>query len=189
MKALMCITVVVVLLLASTTTLAHPPGFGPGPGWHGGHGYYGYGRGAYFWTNFGLSAGALVTGAMVSYIPPERRVVYVNGSPYFTAGGVYYQPYGVGYVVVAPPVQQTIVVQSPQIVQQPQQVSVVQAQPQAPVAQPNAGVPSSLFFIPNSDGSYQGVPLTRSGSVLIGPQGESYQGIPSVDQLRVRYGK
>jgi hypothetical protein len=43
--------------------------------------------------------------------------------------------------------------------------------------------------IPNSNGSFTVVKLTKSGSGYIGPQGEYYPGHPSVDQLRVLYGK
>ena len=190
MKTLMCITLAAIMLFATTpSTMAHPPGCGPwhGGGFYGGPGYYGYGHGPYFWTNFGLECGALALGALVTYLPPERQVVVVNGATYYTAGGVYYQPYSTGYVVVNPPVQQVVVQQpTPVVVQTPTpQVNVVQ-QPQVLSTPPEASQPS-MFYVPNSNGTFVCIPLTKNGSTWIGPQGESYGVFPSVDQLKARY--
>ena len=43
--------------------------------------------------------------------------------------------------------------------------------------------------IPNSNGSYTQVVLRKSGKGYIGPQGEYYPENPSVEQLKVLYGK
>ena len=43
--------------------------------------------------------------------------------------------------------------------------------------------------IPNSNGSYTAVILRKSGDGYIGPQGEYYPEHPTVDRLRVLYGR
>jgi len=43
--------------------------------------------------------------------------------------------------------------------------------------------------IPNSNGSYTVVTLRKSGNGYIGPQGEYYHEHPTVDRLKVLYGK
>jgi hypothetical protein len=43
--------------------------------------------------------------------------------------------------------------------------------------------------IPNSDGSYTVVKLVKHDDGYIGPQGEYYSGHPTVEQLKVLYGK
>ncbi len=42
--------------------------------------------------------------------------------------------------------------------------------------------------VPNSNGGYTPVKLTRHGQGYVGPQGEYYEGYPSIDQLKVLYG-
>lgn len=126
------------------------PGYhrGPGPGWHGpGYGpgprWYGWGPGgrAMFWTGFGLECGALALGALVTYLPPERTVVYYGGAPYYSYGGTYFQATPGGYVVVNPP---PVVVAQPApvtyVVQQPAPVTYVVQQPQTVVVQQQPNV-------------------------------------------------
>ncbi len=48
---------------------------------------------------------------------------------------------------------------------------------------------TSVVYIPNSNGSYTAVTLTRSGGGYLGPQGEYYPSHPTVEQLAVLYGK
>jgi hypothetical protein len=43
--------------------------------------------------------------------------------------------------------------------------------------------------VPNSNGSFTPVKLVKYQGGYIGPQGEYYPGNPTVDQLRVLYGK
>lgn len=43
--------------------------------------------------------------------------------------------------------------------------------------------------IPNERGGYTAVVLTRSGKGFVGPQGEFYFGHPTVEQLKILYGK
>jgi len=48
---------------------------------------------------------------------------------------------------------------------------------------------STEINIPNGDGSYTSVTLTKTDKGFLGPQGEFYADHPSVDQLRERYVK
>jgi Glycine zipper/Prokaryotic membrane lipoprotein lipid attachment site len=64
------------------------------------------------------------------------------------------------------------------------------------VAQPAAVVPTTTYNgdtvtinVPNSSGGYTSVVLKRSGSGYVGPQGEYYDQIPSVEQLQAMYGR
>ena len=44
------------------------------------------------------------------------------------------------------------------------------------------------MMVPNSNGSYTGVPLRRYGNAYIGPRGEYYNVLPGDAQLRSLYG-
>jgi len=70
---------------------------------------------------------------------------------------------------------------------------VIVAQP-APVvvAQPPATVETQdavTVNVPNNNGGYAAVVLKKSGTGFVGPQGEYYAQLPSVDQLQAMYGK
>lgn len=52
-----------------------------------------------------------------------------------------------------------------------------------------SGQDSFTINIPNDNGSYTAVTLTKSGDGFIGPQGEYYTEFPSIEQLKVMYGK
>ncbi len=54
-----------------------------------------------------------------------------------------------------------------------------------PIIQKNA----LAVNVPNSNGSYTVVNLIQRGNGYIGPQGEYYESYPTVDQLKVLYGK
>ncbi|WP_024750187.1 DUF6515 family protein [Crocosphaera subtropica] len=77
-----------------------------GGGWYG-RGYYappGWGA----WTAaVGLAAGVAI-GATVDSPPPYYSTVYVDNTPYIYSDGVYLQPQGNSYVVVAPPVDAVV---------------------------------------------------------------------------------
>jgi len=44
-------------------------------------------------------------------------------------------------------------------------------------------------YLPNSDGTFTTVPIKRYGTGYIGPQGEHYTDFPTVEQLKVTYGR
>ena len=183
---------------------------GPSGGGDHGHGHWGgWGSGgrALFWTDFGLEVGALVLGTVVMYLPPERTVVYVDRAPYYYYAGTYFStaPGGVGYVVVNPPpvvVQApptTVIVQAPAretVVVQPAPPAVVKQQQAPPPADPpdqgTASKPDSGkydIYLPNGNGTFTLIPLTKTATGFMGPQGEFYPDHPTLEQLTERYMK
>ncbi|MDJ0551022.1 MAG: DUF6515 family protein, partial [Microcystis sp. M49637_WE12] len=73
-------------------------GYWRGGGWYGG-GYYvppGWG-----WV--GLTTG-LVIGSAIATLPPYYNTVYVGSNSYIYSDGIYLQPNGSSYTVVAPPI-------------------------------------------------------------------------------------
>lgn len=143
----------------------------------GGHDRYHYRGGrwykpGWFWGEVAVSA--LTFGAIITALPPHYSTVYVGGAPYYYDGSYYYRPSPDGYVVVANP--GVIVPAAPVAV--------------APVRTPYVAPSNAITInVPNSRGGYTAVTLTRSGNGYIGPQGEYYEGNPTVDQLRALYGR
>ncbi len=67
---------------------------------------------------------------------------------------------------------------------------VVMAPAQPAVAAPAPAQTNTLTVnVPNSGGGYTPVNLVKKGDGYVGPQGEYYQGNPTVDQLKALYGK
>ena len=182
------------LALPCSDAFAQPHGGGryggPGHGW-GGEGRHYYRDGGWYrhgWLGFDIAVSALATGALIDSLPPRHTTVVVAGTPYYYYGNYYYRPYpDGGYVVVPPPV-----LAQPAVVM-PQPAPVVAAAP-APVAaaitqpQPQTREESTIN-IPNSRGGYTAVTLKKAGTGYVGPQGEYYSDNPTVDQLKVLYGK
>ena len=172
-------------------------GWGHGYGWHGGYGWggrgyyggWGYGGPAAFWTGFGLTAGAL---ALVAYNQP---VVYVNDPP------VVYPPQ---VTVMQQPAPQVIYQQQPQqvVVQQPvqqMQYAVPPSNNPEPPAypqrddnqqdKPDTSIDSSIFniYLPIGNGTFTVIPLVKTATGFMGPQGEFYLDHPDIEQLKKRY--
>ena len=157
--------------------------------WGGGRGSHYYRDGRWYrhgWLWFDTAVAALTIGALVDSIPPRYTTVVYGGVPYYYYDNAYYRPYPAGgYIVVPPPA-----------VAQPVMIAPEMAQPvvAAPVYQQTAPsqpqIPDTLTVnIPNSKGGYTAVMLKRSGNGFVGPQGEYYPEHPTVDQLKVLYGK
>ena len=91
----------------------------------------------------------------------------------------------VGVIVTALTPSPTVIVQQPVVV--PQTVYL----PKQVLPQTTSGpMPASVVInIPNSNGSYTPVTLWKSFDGYVGPQGEYYPGRPTVEQLKVLYGK
>jgi len=155
---------ILALSLASSNAFAWDGRGGHGRGGDRGHGY----EGGWFW---GLFATGLVVGAIVATLPPHYDIIYVNGVPYYYYNRVYYRPCPTGYVIVPQP-QATAVVPVPAVTQ--------------PQAIPGETV---VVNIPNVSGGYTPVTLTKYKTGYLGPQGEYYEGHPTVEQLRALYGK
>jgi hypothetical protein len=110
-------------------------------------------------------------GAIVTVLPVGHKVMVAEGVTYYYYDNVYYTVSPNGYIVVpAPAVKSNITVVSP-----------IQLQ--------KVSDETTMVNIPNSNGSYTPVTLVKQKDGYIGPQGEYYPGHPTVDQLRVLYGK
>ena len=154
-------------------------------GFAGRRGRYYYRGGGWYrhgWLGGDILFSALAIGALVDSLPPRYTTVVYEGAPYYYCDGYYYRPDpSGGYVVVQPPV-----------VVQPVVAAPAPPPAAAPAAQPKAQtqLPETLVVnIPDSKGGYTKVTLKKSGDGFIGPQGEYYQGHPTVEQLKTLYGK
>jgi len=154
---------------------------GVGRNFGGGSKHY-YRNGGWYrhgWFGFDIAVSALAMGAIIDSLPPRHTTVVVTGTPYYYSENYYYRPYQYGgYVVIPPPV-----LAQPAVVMPQQAVYTT-----SPMAQPqNQDV--STVNIPNSRGGYTAVMLRRAGTGYVGPQGEYYSDNPTVEQLKVLYGK
>ena len=160
-----------------------------GGGFAGRHSRYYYRGGSWYrhgWLGGDIAFSALTIGALIESLPPRCTTVVYEGMPYYYYDGYYYRPYPEGgYIVVQPPVAAPVVAA-------PEAVSAPAAIPTPPAAQPPAQtqLPETLIVnIPNSKGEYTKVTLKKSGNGFVGPQGEYYEGHPTVERLKVLYGK
>lgn len=128
--------------------------------YHGGRFY----RPSWFGFEFMLSSPPF--GAVVMSLPIGHHAVIIGGAQYYHYDNIYYKPCPSGYIVVPGPV----VVTSP-----------------APVySAPGEAV---TINIPNSNGSYTSIALVKRDGGYIGPQGEYYPVHPSIEQLKILYGR
>ena len=124
------------------------------------------------WFGIEVAVPFLPIGAIVANIPVGHATITIGGVPYYHYNHVYYRPCPSGYIVVPAPQE-------------------VVAYP-APKAQVLAQLPAGetlTINVPNSNGSYTPVTLVKTGNGYAVPQGEFYPGNPTVDQLKVLYGK
>lgn len=130
---------------------------------HYGRGYYGgYHGGGYY--HGGHSSGGYWVNEVIA--------------PIVTVGTFY-------AIVTALTPSPTVIVQQPVVV--PQTVYIPQEVFPQTTSRP---MPASVVInIPNSNGSYTPVTLWKSFDGYVGPQGEYYPGRPTVEQLKVLYGK
>jgi hypothetical protein len=124
------------------------------------------------WFGFSVAVSALTIGAIVTTLPAGHRTVIVAGTPYYYYDGTYFSPGPYGYEVIPAPV----------IV--PTVVTVAAAAPAAVVEGTTVTI-----NVPNQNGSFTPVILTKRGDGYIGPQGEYYTGHPTIEQLKALYGK
>jgi hypothetical protein len=138
-----------------------------------GHERYHYRDGHFFrpgWFGIEIALSLPPFGAVVTSIPTGTSVVIVGGTTYYCYDHVYYRHHSLGYIVVPAPVitQSVVTVSTPE---------------------PSAVAATAVVNVPNANGSYTAVPLTRQGQGYVGPQGEYYPEHPTVEQLKVLYGK
>lgn len=109
-------------------------------------------------------------GAIIKVLSPGYDTIIVKDVKYYYYNDVYYTDCPGGYIVVPAPAI------TPDVVSTPAE------QPQAPSGE------TVIINIPNAGGGYTPVTLVKKEDGYIGPQGEYYQGHPTVDQLKVLYG-
>ena len=110
-------------------------------------------------------------GAIVTVLPASHRTIIFGGISYYSYENVYYTDCPDGYVVVPAPAN----------------IVVAPAPTETGTATPPGQ--SITINVPNSNGSFTPVKLVKYQGGYIGPQGEYYPSNPTVDQLRVLYGK
>jgi hypothetical protein len=160
-----------------------------------GHERYRYHDGRFYrpgWFGLEIALSAPPFGAVVSAIPSGYTTVIVGGEPYYCYNRVYYRRHFSGYIVVSEP----MIVPQPVYVQQP--VVVAPAVPAPAVVVPAPVIPPQpqqesgdalVINVANSNGSYTPVRLIKRYKGYEGPQGEYYPEHPTVEQLKVLYGK
>jgi hypothetical protein len=128
------------------------------------HWYYG---GVYY--KLGGDGYVTVSLPVVRVIPPRHRIVLVGGVIYYVADGVYYQSVPGGYIIVrdVPKVkQETAVAEAPK----PQEDTF------------------TLYVPKKNDDGFVPVVLKRLEGGFLGPQGEFYPTVPSIEWLTEMYG-
>jgi hypothetical protein len=115
-------------------------------------------------------------GAVVPVLPYGYVTFYYGpGIAYYYMDGVYYRTVPEGYAVIP----------ENEIEKYKQQKEVTKST--APVT--NVTGEEYIVNVPDSDGTFTPVKLKKSNNGYTGPQGEFYQGHPSIEQLKVLYGK
>jgi hypothetical protein len=140
-----------------------------------GHQKYNYHDGKFYrpwWFGFELIINSPPLGAVIRSLPFGHKTIIVAGVPYYCYDNVYYKPSPIGYVVVPQPVITSNIT-----------YAAVTTKPQA------LTVNAIVINVPNLNGSYTPVTLVRYNDGYLGPQGEYYPSNPTVDQLRVLYGR
>jgi hypothetical protein len=150
---------------------------------HGFYGHHGYGfyRPYYWGLNFAVTAPSI--GAVVSYMPEGYTTFVINGIRYYSCDGYYFRSCPSGYVVVPAPQATSAGSTAPS--QPAAKPSSEEAAPQTKATTDNSVV---TINIPNSGGGFTPVKLTKYKDGYKGPQGEFYQGHPTVDELKALYG-
>jgi hypothetical protein len=105
-------------------------------------------------------------------------VTVVEPPPYYYYDGYDYPP---DYTVIAP-------ASVAQVVESPQPAAAESAGPVRINSYQPATADTVIIGVPNSEGGFTSVKLTRRADGYIGPQGEFYAGHPTIEQLKVLYG-
>ena len=134
---------------------------------------YHYNHGRFYRSTwfFGLVIARPPIGIIVDVVPDDSRIIVRGGVRYYCYDNVYYEECPTGYIVVPTPPVNSVIASLPQ-----------------PVTSTAATGEAVEVNVPNSNGSYTTVKLTKSNNGYIGPQGEFYAGHPTVEQLKALYG-
>jgi len=139
------------------------------------HKRYHYHDGRFYrlgWFGFEVAVITPPIGVVVRILPFGYKAIIVGGATYYYYDNIYYASCPSGYIVVPAPLVTPTVVAVP-----------VVAQTQVPIGE------TVTINVPNTNGSYTPVILVKHNNGYIGPQGEYYPGHPTVEQLKVLYGK
>jgi hypothetical protein len=145
--------------------------------WHGGGWHRWYGPG---WFGVYVGVPHIVIGAVVDTLPYGYSTVIIGGAPYYCYDSVYYRAIPEGYVVVPAPVTGS---------DQPEAAQAVTYTAQKSSQAAGKSVNTITINIPNSKGGFNPITLKKYKNGYIGPQGEYYEGNPTVEQLKALYGK
>ncbi len=158
-----------------------------------GHDRYHYRDGRFYRPGwFGMEVALTIPpfGAVVTAIPTGYTTVVTGGETYFCYNHIYYRRHANGYIVVPEPVIAPVVVQpAPVVVAPAAPAAPVVPAPVIPAAPANGNTDVVVINVPNTDGTYTPVRLIKRYKGYEGPQGEFYAEHPTVEQLRVLYGK
>ena len=114
-------------------------------------------------------------GIIVRELPSYQDSVVIDGTTYYCYDGIYYKGGPAGYQVVSFPIANV----SSDTSIAPFQVASAPRQPGDQVT----------INVPNANGSYMPVQLKEMNGLYIGPNGEVYSSKPTVDQLKIMYGR
>jgi hypothetical protein len=171
---------------AGTSAIAHGGGGFHGGGFHGG-GFHGGGFHGYGWSH-GFHSPHVWGGF---YIGPEwfwGPTVVIEGAPYYYYSGIYYTLDGDGLVAVTPPPANPAVAPTPSV---PSEAATAPANTPPKVESTPAQQSGETVIVnmPNTKGGYTPVKLVKTDKGYLGPQGEFYPDHPTVDELKVLYGR
>jgi len=136
-----------------------------------GHNRYSYHDGRFYRPSlFGLEFSVRIPpfGVVVSSLPFGYRTIIVENTPYYYYDEVYYKHCPSGYIVVPQPVLGSSVNYNT-------------------LAQASNGQTVTIN-IPSLNGGSIAVTLVKFTNGFVGPKGEFYPKLPSLEQLRARYG-
>jgi hypothetical protein len=172
----------VICLLAGSADFAVAHGGGRFHDGFRGGGFHGYGFGGYrhgfFYPH---TLGGFFIGSQWFWGP----TVVMAGVPYYYYSGVYYIPDGDYLVATVPPtVAKTVVAPAQSLT-----TDTVSATTKKSDKLNDEMGDTVVVNVPNEHGGYTGVKLVRSDKGYIGPQGEYYPNHPTVNELKVLYGK
>ncbi len=135
------------------------------------HNRYYYHQGRFYrpgWFGFSFSLNTPPRGAVITSLPFGYSTVIVAGEPYYYYNHIYYRRHPSGYLVVPAPVVSAPVVVDPPL--------------------PALASGTAVINVPHVKGGFTAVTLVRRATGYVGPQGEYYEGNPTVEQLQALYG-
>jgi hypothetical protein len=122
---------------------------------------------------FEVAIGAPPIGAIFTVLPAGHRTIVVRGTPYYYYDNIYFTACPSGYIVVPAPGPTSNVIVTSSNLSQPRKICDE----------------TVTINVPNSNGSYTPVTLVKQKDGYVGPQGEYYPGHPTIEQLKILYGR